>query len=104
MDAVPKRWRMHGMARLARLIAEAEGLEVPPEPTMWDQGDDDDLFTTVWLPDAEGIIIRCEMAEPKSSRGRSVDVYIRGTEVEWLLKELREVAIERRKQPIGVTP
>ena len=103
MEAVPKRWRRHGTARLARLLAQFEGTEVPPEPTFWDQGDDDDLFSTVWLPKAEGIIVRCELAEPKSVRGRNVDVYIRGTEVEWLLKELREVAIERRSQTIQQT-
>lgn len=45
----------------------------------------------------DGLILKCELADPPSMRGRKVKVWITGEEVEWLLKELRNVAIERRR-------
>lgn len=56
-----------------------------------------------WYGDAEGIFVECEAVQPPSAAGRTVYVHIRNEEVEWLMKELRDVAIARRSQPMGQT-
>lgn len=59
-----------------------------------------DLKSLGWYGDSEGIFMECEIVQPPSSSGRTIYVHIRGEEVEWLLKELRDVAIARRSQPM----
>lgn len=93
MNAVPKRWSTWTEIEL---LGRREGRPV--------ESDLGNLRPINWHPGAEGIIIDCEIVQPPSMVGRTVSVHIRGEEVEWLLKELRDVAIARRAQPMEGAP
>lgn len=82
MNAVPKRWMN------------------------WDDIGTDGLPTGEikwpgWLPDNEGITIECVISDPPSMKGRTVHVFLRGDEVEYYMKELRDVAMARRNKPMS---
>jgi hypothetical protein len=106
MDAVPKRiFREH--YSLGDFIADLEAGRPRPEetgpdywamtgtlrPINYSHGDPEEQW--------EGIIIECELAKPKSMEGRNVSVWIRGEEVDWLFKVLRDVLVERRSRPMS---
>lgn len=71
-------------------------------PARWSAAEGDGALKMVnWYMDAEGIIIECDVVQPPSMVGRTVHVHVRGDEIEWLLKEVRDVAIARRSQPMA---
>lgn len=71
-------------------------------PDDWKHGEKEpstgDLKDVRWTD--SGLVVQCVVSSPKSTMGSTVWVHIRNEEVEWLMKELRQVAIERRNVTI----
>lgn len=101
MDAVPRRWfRRSPLARLAAFVSDP--LAEYEEPSLWEQSGDLKMPMFGTGPEGEyAVVIECELAGPPSMVGRSVHVWIRGDEIEWLMKICREAAIDRRSEPMS---
>jgi hypothetical protein len=98
VDAIPKRWFRGGggFARLHAFLQDEEYFE-----DLWSM--DGDLKSLIYGtgPDNEdAVIIQCDIVRPPSMVGRSISLWLRGEEIEWLMKLLREEAIRRRSSTI----
>lgn len=69
------------------------------QPKHW--GPDKRPSSAMWHADGLGVVIECEVLSPASMTNRTVYVHLMGEDVEFYLKELRDLAIARRQTPMS---